>query len=206
MNETLIGLEDRVDLLEQSVDQILDHLATETEATQGPAPWLHAEPAPDINTDLTVWVTWWKTNYEPAQAADRIPECWLQHPGLVAELMTLWHVWQAAFLDPKANPEAAQNWHDRWLPGFLGRIPHWVPNNCMSGPSHGLAADHVRDGARDGPGSGWQWVCAPPAGGVGRAPAVIPSQRARSVRAGVSCAPAPSSVPGVWSTLGSRPS
>ena len=63
----------------------------------------------------------------------RIPYCWAEHGGLAAEIATLAFSWQRAFNDVKANYDAAQMWHDRWLPGFQQRMRQWIPTDCFDG-------------------------------------------------------------------------
>lgn len=134
--------DERLSAVEKTIDLILTHLENQEDSAGvseapsekgGTAPWLHAQGPEATATELAVWVKWLFDAYRPALPADVLPTCWAEHPGLVAELLTLWHCWQAAFLDPEASPEAAQNWHDRWLPGFLSRIPRWTPGSCING-------------------------------------------------------------------------
>jgi len=51
-------------------------------------------------------------------------------------------VWRAAFVDPKASPDAAQNWHDRWLPGFMQRRDTWCHKDCRNG-THRVIRDVI---------------------------------------------------------------
>lgn len=134
------NLERRVAELEEALDVMVstvEHLVGAAGRPGGknrpgePPAWLHGRPAGD---SLAEWVTWFnESGYLPAQPNHRIPACWAQHPGMAAELLTLWHTWQHAFCDPEAEPEAAQNWHDRWLPGVLSRIGVWTPSRCLNG-------------------------------------------------------------------------
>lgn len=48
--------------------------------------------------------------------------CWYQHPGVVDELTVLQVTWHNAYMNPRAAPTAAAEWHDRWLPGARKRI------------------------------------------------------------------------------------
>jgi hypothetical protein len=81
---------------------------------------------------LRPWVGWLNDVYGTAAAAAHIPACWAQHPGLVAELLTLHHAWQAGFPDG-ASPEAAQAWHDHALPGLRSRLAGYVHRDCLTG-------------------------------------------------------------------------
>lgn len=150
-------LPNRIADLEESLSALLDHvekLTDQVAGLRGPGgaretvPWLHTDPpamltqgvpvdaTDDVSLEdeqLSAWVEWLALAYQPVQPAHKLPACWAEHPGLRAELLTLFHVWQTAFLDPQAAPDAAQNWHDRWLPGFLSRMPNWAPGSCLNG-------------------------------------------------------------------------
>ena len=82
---------------------------------------------------LATWVAWWNLRYAPLEHTRRIPYCWPEHGGLAAEIATLAFSWHRAFNDAKANHDAAQMWHDRWLPGFHQRMRQWIPTDCFDG-------------------------------------------------------------------------
>jgi len=97
----------------------------------------------DIEDDATfpVWVAWLGSHYViPETGKSIVYDCWAKHDAVVAELATLWQVWRAAFVDPKASPDAAQNWHDRWLPGFMQRRDTWFHKDCRNG-THRILRD-----------------------------------------------------------------
>lgn len=97
----------------------------------------------DIEDDapLSVWVAWLGRHYiDPDTSKSIVYDCWQQHDAVIAELATLWQAWRAAFLDTKASPDAAQNWHDRWLPGFMQRRDVWFHKDCRNGRHHDPAA------------------------------------------------------------------
>jgi len=99
----------------------------------------------DIEDDATfpVWVAWLGSHYViPETGKSIVYDCWAKHDAVVAELATLWQVWRAAFLDPKASPDAAQNWHDRWLPGFMQRRDTWFHKDCRNG-NHRVPRDVI---------------------------------------------------------------
>lgn len=99
----------------------------------------------DIEDDATfpVWVAWLGSHYViPETGKSIIYDCWAKHDAVVAELATLWQVWLAAFVDPKASPDAAQNWHDRWLPGFMQRRDTWFHKDCRNG-NHRVIRDAI---------------------------------------------------------------
>jgi hypothetical protein len=97
----------------------------------------------DIEDDAAfpVWVAWLGSHYViPETGKSIVYDCWAKHDAVVAELATLWQAWRAAFLDPKASPDAAQNWHDRWLPGFMQRRDTWFHKDCRNG-THRILRD-----------------------------------------------------------------
>jgi hypothetical protein len=118
----------------EAIDGVLGKLIDAREGTLQPGPWCYHEPPPTKNVDvLPTWVAWWNLRYAPQEHTKRIPYCWEQHGGLAAEIATLAYGWQKAFNDVKANSDAAQMWHDRWLPGFLQRMRYWAPADCFDG-------------------------------------------------------------------------
>ncbi|GAA2062015.1 hypothetical protein GCM10009839_86370 [Catenulispora yoronensis] len=65
-----------------------------------------------------------------------IPPCWPAHGSILEELTTLWWSRYLAFDAPGARIADAQAWHDRWLPGFLQRLPGWMEGTrptCTTG-------------------------------------------------------------------------
>jgi hypothetical protein len=116
----------------EAVDGVLGKLADLRTGTLRPAPWCYHDPPPVDGVDvLPTWVAWWNLRYAPHDRTKRIPYCWPEHGGLAAEIATLAHTWRKAFDDTKANTDAAQMWHDRWLPGFQQRMRTWAPADCF---------------------------------------------------------------------------
>ena len=129
-----IDLAAQHEVLQELVDQI-SALVDEDTGQAKAKPWCYHPPpeVPEGEDELTVWVSWFNENYDPTQKKNRIPECWALHGGLAAEIATLYHSWRRAFLHPKARPDDAQQWHDRWLPGFLHRMDTWCTDECRRG-------------------------------------------------------------------------
>ena len=118
----------------EALDVALAKIIDVRDGTLRPAPWCYHEPPPMKNVDvLQTWVAWFNLRYAPLEHHKQIPYCWQEHGGLAAEIATIVHAWRRAFNDPKANTDAAQMWHDRWLPGFLLRMRTWVPADCFDG-------------------------------------------------------------------------
>lgn len=137
LRRDVTDLRERIDQQNRAIEAIDGVLAKLVDLREGqlqPAPWCYHQPPPFENVDvLPTWVAWWNLRYGPQEHTKRIPDCWEQHGGLAAEVATLAFTWQRAFHDTKANTDAAQMWHDRWLPGFLQRMTSWVPADCFDG-------------------------------------------------------------------------
>ncbi|HET9873177.1 MAG TPA: hypothetical protein VFP89_11370 [Propionibacteriaceae bacterium] len=118
----------------EAIDAAIGKLLDSRDGRLRPAPWCYHEPPPMKDVDvLPTWVAWFNLRYAPKEQTKRIPYCWEQHGGLAAEIATVAYAWQKAFDDVKANSDAAQMWHDRWLPGFLQRMRGWAPADCFDG-------------------------------------------------------------------------
>jgi hypothetical protein len=82
----------------------------------------------------------------PGSRAVAIPDCWLSHPGLLAEIATLAYTWRAAHLGRRANVRDAQYWHDRWRPAFADRLAaEWTHPHCATGTHKPVGAGEMRD-------------------------------------------------------------
>lgn len=118
----------------EAIDAALAKLLDSREGKLRPAAWCYHQPPPMKDVDvLPSWVAWFNLRYAPQEHARLIPYCWEQHGGLAAEIATVAYAWQKAFDDVKANSDAAQMWHDRWLPGFIQRMRSWAPADCFDG-------------------------------------------------------------------------
>ncbi|WP_370964956.1 hypothetical protein [Amycolatopsis sp. cg9] len=148
LDEVVAGLETVAKVLGQQLEQVSEKLAELTdEPGSDPrlARWLMYLP-PDAAEDkehrgetplFTVahFVQFYNETYvgNPGTRAVAIPDCWLDHPGLVAELATLTYTWREAHLGKKATARDAQYWHDHWRPGFAERMAtEWVHQRCRS--------------------------------------------------------------------------
>ncbi len=86
--------------------------ATPAEWAWFPVPVLSAHPP----ATLALWVEFYNATYVTTMSSNStdndhnrpIPECWLQHPGLAAEIATLAASWRAAFVGPDADATSAQ--------------------------------------------------------------------------------------------------
>jgi hypothetical protein len=114
------------------------------------------QPAPEELrrswVDLHVWVCWFVDRY---LLANEVPPCWLRHPALVDELISLWHYHQEVtrpFVamvqpdpvgspaepdDPKVPARAYWEWHEarwRWTQGALRAASGY--HECLTGHRH----------------------------------------------------------------------
>jgi len=72
--------------------------------------------------DLRGWVDGFFARHYPGYAA-RLPACYWRHMEAVWELSTLRAEWDRIYGDPDNRDLAgALNWHDKLLPGVLGRL------------------------------------------------------------------------------------
>lgn len=90
--------------------------------------------APQVMEDL---VTWLQQVY--VQYRNPPPACWGWHPDIIEELLALRHTHWAAYSD-KAPPQAANDWHEKDLPGVVKRIAaavtkaHTLDGHCGGNP------------------------------------------------------------------------
>ncbi len=148
LNEAVAGLETVAKVLQRQIEQLTEKIAEltdEPETDPRLARWLTFRP-PEAAEDklhrgetplftLAHFVQYYNDTYvgNPGTRAIAIPDCWLEHPGLVAELATLAYTWREAHLGKKATARDAQYWHDHWRPGFAERMAtEWVHQRCRS--------------------------------------------------------------------------
>jgi hypothetical protein len=125
----LAPLSTRFDELAATVGQLAQYVlgveaATDDRPSKVAPSWLdidHEAPsrwaAEDILARLTPWVGGIYLRYSDA----KLPDCWLWHPDVVEELISLHAAWLGAY-DRDAAPTAANDWHERQRPGVLARV------------------------------------------------------------------------------------
>jgi hypothetical protein len=128
LRERLTGEAGQVAMLRLQVKKLTRKLADALESGR-----LEPVPAPywaDLTQDvfraqlagLREWAETFLRPHYPAYMAE-IPSCWPNHPEAVWELSTLHAEWQRIYGDEDARELAgALTWHERWLPGALGRL------------------------------------------------------------------------------------
>ncbi|MGH3431414.1 MAG: hypothetical protein ACRDQB_01115 [Thermocrispum sp.] len=120
--------------------RVVQDLAEQVKATRKPTgsgedagcrSWLAAPVAPDMARslldELVEWVMAVFLHY--ADARKVLPECWLWHPDIVEELLWLMAAWQSAYAAEAATVFQAADWHDRYRPGVVRRLPQ-LARNC----------------------------------------------------------------------------
>jgi hypothetical protein len=138
-------LSDRIADLEFYVSELLEQVSRLTAATDRltdeqadgvarPAWSLEGLNPGQLNRFVELLCPWmaWLLELYVVPSGPLIPSCWAEHPGLVAELLTLHESWRAAFLRPR-GVEAAQRWHDQQLPGLQSRVAFYVDRDCLAG-------------------------------------------------------------------------
>jgi regulator of replication initiation timing len=89
-----------------------------------PAPWwlVEREQAEPMLAGLRGWFDGFLARHYPGYAS-RLPPCWWRHMEAVWELSALKTEWERIYADPEnGDNQGLLNWHDRLLPGVLGRL------------------------------------------------------------------------------------
>ncbi|RSN60519.1 hypothetical protein DMH01_14525 [Amycolatopsis sp. WAC 04182] len=127
------------DLALQLQRLVADDEADPDQRKNRPAPWVPFDPpasgARDPLVGIALFVEYYNTTYVglPGSRAVAIPDCWLNHPGLLAEIATLAYFWRAANTGPRANVKDAQYWHHTFRPGFAARLSsEWTHAHCRA--------------------------------------------------------------------------
>jgi hypothetical protein len=106
-------------LREQLADAVTKH-----QLAPPPAPYwcVGREEGEEMLAELREWVeTFLRRHYSGYTV--RLRQCWANHPEAVWELSTLRAEWERIHADEDNRDLAsALVWHDRWLPGVLGRL------------------------------------------------------------------------------------
>src|SRR5690348_17312187 len=142
VRERLEGETSQTALLRLEVKQQGDRLEEAIEKRRlkpPPAPWWQVDEAEGrtMMAELADWVdTFLRRNY-PGYLA-RIPECWGFHGEAIWELSTLRAEWTRIYGDEdNRDLQGALAWHDRLLPGVLGRLAEVIrctPGTCQARP------------------------------------------------------------------------
>ena len=102
----------------------LDEAVAKRQLAPPPAPWWVVGEAEGraMLAELRGWVEEFARRHYPGYMA-RLPRCWANHPEAVWELSTLRAEWERIYADEdNRDLQGALTWHDKWLPGVLGRL------------------------------------------------------------------------------------
>jgi len=76
----------------------------------------------------------------------QLPHCWYRHGSMTADLVALQAGWNAAYLNPEAEPDRPSRWQDT-LERTLRRIREWDRHGCGRSGSHTEQVDTAADAA-----------------------------------------------------------
>jgi hypothetical protein len=111
-----------VEMIDKSASAESGEKAKKPAASEKPLPpWLVDDHTDDARWDLTELIEWLGSVYLHYHGAD-LGDCWMWHPGVVAELTALRNGWIAAHYGQRASAAAVMDWHDRFRPGSVARI------------------------------------------------------------------------------------
>jgi hypothetical protein len=109
--------------------QKLDQVIAKQEGADLPAPYwlgLSKEEHAARLAEVRAWVEQVAFVQYPGYLA-KLPPCWPAHPEAVIELSDLMTEWVRIYGDPDNRPLQDALWfHERWLPGVLGRLAQAV--------------------------------------------------------------------------------
>ena len=102
-----------------------------------PHPWHWSSLTTDQATELVEQLEVFAAHYNATYVVDErliLLGCWPLHPGLAAELASLYAQYVTAHQGAMATAETSLYWHDRWLVGFQQRLPNWYGGNTGCRP------------------------------------------------------------------------
>jgi hypothetical protein len=109
----------------KNLGEKLDEAIARLQASDPPAPfWLRLDDEERAGrlAELRDWVDRFARVQYPGYLS-RLPDCWASHPEAVWELSNLMTEWVRVYGDEdNRDLQAALWWHERWLPGCLGRL------------------------------------------------------------------------------------
>lgn len=140
-------LAERVGELTGRVDELAGQVVGAEPAAPPPNPPVHwpelsAEQARAEWDRLASWVAYvlgpW---YQVTRG--QLPDCWALHPRAVITLSWLRTAYVAAYT-PNGRPDAAAEWHTRWLPAALAQLEAAVPQQWCRPDTHLVFDAHGR--------------------------------------------------------------
>jgi|SRR5579859_635956 len=115
-------------VLRSEVKRLADTLAEAIEKHKlapPPAPFWHGLSRDEQQAQLAEVREWVARVARPSYLGyfESLPDCWAAHGEAVIELANLMTEWHRIYGDPDNRDLAsALWWHERWLPGVLGRL------------------------------------------------------------------------------------
>jgi len=137
MRRDIKNLSEKIDALATTLGNALDHGTLET--PHGPR-WDNLDQDQEAAqfAQLREWVDGVLRVQYPGY---KVPDCWAAHREALWELGALHAEWQRIFGDPRGVDLESMLWfHERWLPGTLGRLDKAISNTNLGCPQHGYAA------------------------------------------------------------------
>jgi len=149
------GLGQRMEALAERLDQLEQRGNAGPEAGGGQQAaeaglpewtWVGLDPAERAERlwELHQWATWLVDTYEVPTG--QLLHCWYRHGSMTADLVALQAGWNAAYLNPEAEPDRPSRWHDT-LERTLRRIREWDRHGCGRSGSHTEQVDTAADAA-----------------------------------------------------------
>jgi hypothetical protein len=145
MRRDIKNLSERIDALAATLGTALDH--GKLKAPTGPR-WDNLDPDQEAAqlARLREWVDGVLRVQYPGY---KLPDCWPAHREALWELGGLHAEWQRVFDDPRGASLESMLWfHERWLPGTLGRLDKAISNTNLGCPQHGYGATGRRAAGR----------------------------------------------------------
>jgi len=121
VNRAIIKLAEATGPTATDDDEPEDDGDDDADAETGELPWfdvVDVDLATSIYGHLAGWLVAVYLQYPQA----KLDACWMWHPDVVDELLTLYRGWIAAYYGPRASAAMAMDWHDRYRPGVVSRL------------------------------------------------------------------------------------
>jgi chromosome segregation ATPase len=121
----------------KQLSERLDEVVTKNKTKSPPAPWWGSGDREELQAELgelREWVDRFARIHYPAYMA-KLPLCICAHPEAIWELSTLKAEWDRIYADEdNRDLQGALTWHEKWLPGVLGRLAAVIrcdPESCQ---------------------------------------------------------------------------
>lgn len=115
------GIARVVELMEEAAARRSTDGGDDDAPLQVSPPWLVVDDLDTARMDLADLVGWLQAVYLRYDKVT-LSDCWMWHPGVIAELTALRNAWSAAHYGDRASAAAVMDWHDRYRPGCVQRL------------------------------------------------------------------------------------